>query len=265
MKNRSLVLTVALSTGLTLLITFSALFAIFGLSVHPAYASSCFTDTGGHWAEAFICWMRTTGLSSGYLDGTFRPNNDITRAEVASLLYKEASGDTYVSMGASAWQPNGGSLVDGAYIQYFTDSAELKTEGTIIGDTDYQATIPLITTLHNQQMTAKGAELCYNATETLGGSITGVAVQINDGAAGLSGSYGDPTTRTDQTCRIYSLPSPVKLVGTDTLTILVTAHLDSVGDFVDVYSATAIQGFSPTAGQLAPSPSFPGLIPGAKP
>lgn len=49
-----------------------------------------FSDvTGGkHWAEDSIVKCVKAGLINGYTDGTFKPNNTVTRAEIASMLAK---------------------------------------------------------------------------------------------------------------------------------------------------------------------------------
>lgn len=43
-------------------------------------------DYTGHWAHDIIAQWYDNGIVSGYEDGTFRPNNPITRAEFASVL-----------------------------------------------------------------------------------------------------------------------------------------------------------------------------------
>lgn len=45
-----------------------------------------FSDISGHWAEAEIRKAATYGWIKGYEDGTFRPDESITRAEVFSLV-----------------------------------------------------------------------------------------------------------------------------------------------------------------------------------
>ena len=40
---------------------------------------------GSHWAAKYINFAATRGWVNGYADGTFRPNNSITRAEVAAV------------------------------------------------------------------------------------------------------------------------------------------------------------------------------------
>jgi hypothetical protein len=46
------------------------------------------TDISGHWAEASIITMLNTGVIGGYPDGTFKPNNPITRAEFTTIVNK---------------------------------------------------------------------------------------------------------------------------------------------------------------------------------
>ena len=45
-----------------------------------------FADTAGHWAEGYINVAHALGWVQGYADGTFRPSQPITRAEVAALV-----------------------------------------------------------------------------------------------------------------------------------------------------------------------------------
>ena len=48
--------------------------------------NSGFTDIAGHWAEAEIERAATLGWIMGYTDGTFRPENNITRAEAMTMI-----------------------------------------------------------------------------------------------------------------------------------------------------------------------------------
>ncbi|WP_081756868.1 N-acetylmuramoyl-L-alanine amidase [Gorillibacterium massiliense] len=47
-----------------------------------------FPDIKGHWAEAAIRKVISAGIMSGYPDGSFKPNEPITRAEVAVIVAK---------------------------------------------------------------------------------------------------------------------------------------------------------------------------------
>ena|GEM_PF-578160 len=51
-----------------------------------AVASTDMSDTSGHWAEVYIKRWINDGLITGYPDGQFKPDNSITRAEMAVLV-----------------------------------------------------------------------------------------------------------------------------------------------------------------------------------
>jgi len=80
MKRRLLSLT-ALVLCLTLLAPLSAAGA----------ASPAFTDISGHWAEDTIERFADSGIISGFPDGSFRPNQLVTRAEFAAIVTRAFS------------------------------------------------------------------------------------------------------------------------------------------------------------------------------
>ena len=41
----------------------------------------------GKWYTKYILWAFSEGLVSGYEDGTYRPNNELNRGEILTLLY----------------------------------------------------------------------------------------------------------------------------------------------------------------------------------
>ena len=43
-----------------------------------------------HWAVDHITWLKNNGITTGYPDNTFRPDNNVTRAEMAAFLHREA-------------------------------------------------------------------------------------------------------------------------------------------------------------------------------
>ncbi|HHX75422.1 MAG TPA: hypothetical protein GX699_11020, partial [Firmicutes bacterium] len=56
-------------------------------TLSPAFATGeTFTDIGGHWAEAAISRWMSKNILKGYLDGSFRPDAPIKRAEFAALI-----------------------------------------------------------------------------------------------------------------------------------------------------------------------------------
>lgn len=50
--------------------------------------SKGFKDITGRWSEDYITGLVEKGLVSGYPDGTFKPTNNITRAEFATIISK---------------------------------------------------------------------------------------------------------------------------------------------------------------------------------
>lgn len=49
-------------------------------------AAASFPDVAGHWAEDAIARLTSRGIVSGYDDGTFRPNGNLTRAAFVKML-----------------------------------------------------------------------------------------------------------------------------------------------------------------------------------
>ncbi|WP_340398260.1 S-layer homology domain-containing protein [Paenibacillus sp. FSL H8-0079] len=54
-----------------------------------------FKDTQGHWAANAIATLKTIDITKGYSDGTFKPDQSITRAEIAAML-SEVMNTTFV-------------------------------------------------------------------------------------------------------------------------------------------------------------------------
>ncbi|MDF9409524.1 S-layer homology domain-containing protein [Pelotomaculum isophthalicicum JI] len=63
-----------------------AKFAVF--AVAKASSPGTFSDTAGNWAEASIKKLVELKVTSGYPDGSFKPDATITRAEFATMLVK---------------------------------------------------------------------------------------------------------------------------------------------------------------------------------
>lgn len=70
---------------------------------HPA-----FSDIVGHWAEDIIKTLVDMGMIHGFEDGTFRPDDNVTRAEFAKLLVEmlklpDEQGDAFADVSAGEW------------------------------------------------------------------------------------------------------------------------------------------------------------------
>ncbi|PKM94700.1 MAG: hypothetical protein CVU84_09300 [Firmicutes bacterium HGW-Firmicutes-1] len=89
-----------LTLVLCLLIVFSAIVPIFGATPVNDYAS--------HWASETIKSSLESGITKGYPDGSFKPDEAITRAEFFSLVnnafnYTSASMTTYTDVARNSW------------------------------------------------------------------------------------------------------------------------------------------------------------------
>ena len=54
-------------------------------------AEARFTDVrSGQWYSEAVAWTAQSGVYTGYVDGSFRPNDSITREQLAAILYRYA-------------------------------------------------------------------------------------------------------------------------------------------------------------------------------
>lgn len=87
---------------------FLILVMLFSIPVSSVSAVTTFPDVTGHWAEEEITYLQfNLGLIGGYPDGTFKPANPITRAEVAKIIAVEQGltlqPASYSDVSASHW------------------------------------------------------------------------------------------------------------------------------------------------------------------
>ena len=83
------------------------------LALIPNTANVTFSDIQGHWAEETITKWKDKGIISGYPDGTFKPDNPVTRAELAKILTtafdledmneNKLTENTYSDVDVNAW------------------------------------------------------------------------------------------------------------------------------------------------------------------
>lgn len=66
----------------------TALLLIFAATPFQAQAATQFSDVGKHWAKNEIMYLSDRNIIGGYPDGTFKPNEPITRSQAASMLIK---------------------------------------------------------------------------------------------------------------------------------------------------------------------------------
>ncbi|WP_158232554.1 S-layer homology domain-containing protein [Sporosarcina sp. P13] len=71
-----------------LLIVFTTLLLIFSATPVQVHAATTFTDVDKHWAKNEIKYLTDHNIIGGYPDGTFKPNEPITRAQASAMLIK---------------------------------------------------------------------------------------------------------------------------------------------------------------------------------
>lgn len=101
-----------------------------GNSVYTAISSDItFTDVTNHWGKKFIDTMVNKQIIAGYVDGTFKPRNNVTRAEFVSILVNALGVKT---VGASSY-----GFTDVASGKWYSDAINSAAQlGLIAGKGD---------------------------------------------------------------------------------------------------------------------------------
>src|SRR5450830_863597 len=129
----------AMRTGLTNLKRIVAVFVIFCLmfSLIPANTFAvAASDISGHWAQVTIQSWMDKGLIKGYPDGTFKPDQNLTRAEFMTLAnrafgYTTVVPITYTDVKAGSWYaPEVAKAKAAGYISGYPDGT-MKPENPI--------------------------------------------------------------------------------------------------------------------------------------
>ncbi len=116
------------SKRLSVVVLAAFLFSVFtGLGTQKASAAASPTDIAGNWASAQITSLISQGVVSGYADGTYKPNNSISRAEYMTMInrafnFTATSAINYSDVKTSDW--------------FYTDICKAKAAGYIAGYAD---------------------------------------------------------------------------------------------------------------------------------
>ena len=88
---------------------------LYRLEGEPAVGASAFTDVApGAWYARAAAWAAANGIVNGYGDGTFGPNDDITREQLAAILYRYADANQVSGYAADAMSwANAAGLITG--------------------------------------------------------------------------------------------------------------------------------------------------------
>lgn len=220
-----------------------------GVSASPAAATGCFSDTNGYWAEQFICWLKDNNISSGYGDGTYLPNNPITRGEMAVMLRRQAqvppeSGDIFISVGPTGWMPILESMGGNNYIFYSANSSKMRSNE--VGTKQFFASADAPVANYGRYMALKGAKLCYTATtQAQLAAVTVMKVGNENNGKGTPNSFvSDIVLREDEACRTYLISDTPPMSFGEHVAIVLTINFTDVGGDFKVSSVTFI--FAPT-------------------
>ena len=101
------------------------------VDTEPVGVEHKFTDIGAYWGATYVDFLYNAGITTGYEDGTFRPDQKITRAQFAVMLYR------YLGLDASKYADVELPFADNAKIGDYAVPAikALYTEGIINGST----------------------------------------------------------------------------------------------------------------------------------
>lgn len=84
----------------------------------PTDVQTAFEDVQGHWAQSYITALAKRGVISGFPDGTYRPNDPVTRAQFAAIINKAfapnaiRTNKTFVDVSSNFW---GSDAIQTAY------------------------------------------------------------------------------------------------------------------------------------------------------
>ena len=99
------------------------------VDIPPYGVSHKFTDIDDYWAADYVDFLYNADITTGYSDGTFRPNQNISRAQFAVMLYR------YLKLDANKYESVSLPFMDlGQIPAYALPAAKaLYSEGIITG------------------------------------------------------------------------------------------------------------------------------------
>ena len=160
-----------------------------------------FTDTQDYWAAAYVDFLYNAGITTGYDDGTFRPNDNISRQQFAVMLFR------YLGLDGSQYESVTLPFADTASIGDYALTAvkALYTEGIVNGSTGADGRLYFnpgssLTRAQAAAMIGRTQEKGYASTELTfsdAASIPSYAASYIQSmvAQGIIGGYSDGTFR----------------------------------------------------------------------
>lgn len=172
---------------------FSVILALTMIIGTMGISLAAMTDIVGTPVEPAVLRLEGLGVLEGYPDGTFKPNNNITRAEYSKILYKvtrltQIPGNTvFGDVPASHWASG--------YIKAATQAGLIKGRGLVNGVNTFD---PEANLSYEEAVTLVVRALGYESlAESNGGYPTGHLIVANQKGLlqNLSGNLSLPATR----------------------------------------------------------------------
>lgn len=266
-------------------------------SVGTAYATTgCFPDTNGHWAETFICWLKDNAITSGYADGTYKPENGVTRAEMSVFLQKvfnladasaqtrastaetnakvyadllvntpPATGEIRINSSPNSWDFSGNQPGPGT-LTIFRNDAFFGLTSSVANTTHvFLMTPDFPSGLYGRKLNVTGMEYCY--TTSFNARVNGINAWLGAQTSGASSTYtmlfNDSTVRVDAACRYYSF-EPQALDDNSILSVYAYIGWNSDGAGATILLGRVTFFFQPTTTAL-PAPQAAETIPPTAP
>lgn len=113
--------------------------------------NAVFHDVDGHWGEGWVMSAYEANLMAGYSDlngptGVFGPDDNVSRGQLAVILYRHAFPDSTATTDPSAYEDNTTDMKDVLDKQYYTAAINWACEaGILTGDKDFVTQQPLYT------------------------------------------------------------------------------------------------------------------------
>ena len=163
------------------------------LAVAPVPAMAAGNDLAGHWAEKVITEWQDAGLIKGYADGTFKPNNNVTRAEFVVMMnnalgFEDAEDIAFGDVKAGDWYYNAvAKAVAAGYSKGYADGT--FKPGATITRAEAAVMIANAAGLEADETGAEGFTDAYAIPGWAKGSI-GAAVKAGFMSGYTDGSFG---------------------------------------------------------------------------
>jgi hypothetical protein len=159
-----------------------------------------FNDIAGNAFVPDITWMKTTGISTGWSDGTYRPYDTVTREAMAAFMYRMAGSPSFTAPTVSPFTDV--STTD----PFYKEITWMKTTGISTGWSD--GTYRPYDTVTREAMAAfmhryasTGCSVNISASKTFVDSNTSAFTADIEwmGGTGISTGWGDGTYRPSTT------------------------------------------------------------------